>query len=170
MLEQRMIDTITKKENFNKYYRDIYYPKNKEIILEKNKIWRKNNPNKMNIYLKEWRNKNIDKCRELNNQWIKNHREYINKRDKQYYQKYKDQWYEIIKNKNMHFCSKCGYSKCFAAIDFHHIKIKEKGNNLAIIMRRKPTEERIAELDKCIALCANCHRELHYMDNVKEDL
>lgn len=28
-------------------------------------------------------------------------------------------------------------------------------------MRRVPTKERLAELDKVICLCSNCHRELH---------
>lgn len=59
-------------------------------------------------------------------------------------------------------CQKCGYSKCNAALDFHHL-----GNKkfiLSRVMKRiknisELTEEIISELNKCIVLCKNCHSE-----------
>ena len=56
-------------------------------------------------------------------------------------------------------CERCGYNKCIAALEFHHIdpSTKEFGltGNTYGIDRQK------AEADKCMLLCANCHREMH---------
>lgn len=57
-------------------------------------------------------------------------------------------------------CQICGYSVCSAALEFHHLDPKQKDPN----WRRMKTGsfERIKqELEKCILLCANCHREVH---------
>lgn len=51
----------------------------------------------------------------------------------------------------------CGYSKCSAALDFHHINSEEKEG----LRQDWCFEKNKSELDKCVLLCANCHRELH---------
>jgi len=79
--------------------------------------------------------------------------------------KYFESWFKIIKDSGKDKCSVCGYNKCFAAIDFHHIDSSEKKIGMAYLLGRKPTPERISELEKCISLCANCHRELHSSRN-----
>jgi len=55
-------------------------------------------------------------------------------------------------------CARCGYDKCYDALDFHHIG--EKLFALAANWHRswKSIEE---EIKKCELLCANCHREEH---------
>ena len=55
-------------------------------------------------------------------------------------------------------CQKCGYDKCLGAFDFHHINSDDKLFNIA---KRFSPEKMKEELDKCILLCANCHREEH---------
>lgn len=59
-------------------------------------------------------------------------------------------------------CSKCGYNKCIAALEFHHIdsSTKEKDH---FNFRRGLTNSLKSELDKCVLLCANCHREEHHL-------
>ena len=79
---------------------------------------------------------------------------------KMQYWKMKNQWLEIIKTKDMDHCSICGYDRCFAAIDFHHVE-DDKKYNIAAMITLKPTPERIAELSKVIPVCSNCHREIH---------
>lgn len=62
-------------------------------------------------------------------------------------------------------CSICNYDKCIAALDFHHVDPSRKDfniANLANIAFKKNLEAIKAELDKCICVCSNCHRELHY--------
>ena len=56
-------------------------------------------------------------------------------------------------------CNICGYNKCPSAFDFHHLDPMEKDFTISSHMT---SWERIKkELDKCVLLCATCHREVH---------
>ncbi len=57
-------------------------------------------------------------------------------------------------------CSKCGYDKCVGALEFHHLDPSEKEAHWQK-MRLWSKSRLLKELDKCILLCANCHREIH---------
>lgn len=57
-------------------------------------------------------------------------------------------------------CSKCGYNKCLAALEFHHLDPKTKDKNWNSF-RFKFSDKMKTELDKCVLLCSNCHREEH---------
>jgi predicted transcriptional regulator len=57
-------------------------------------------------------------------------------------------------------CEKCGYSKCFSALEFHHKNPSIKDLRFTGI-RYWGIEKAKPELDKCLLLCANCHREKH---------
>ena len=61
-------------------------------------------------------------------------------------------------------CSKCNYDKCVAALDFHHIDPTTKDDSLKNLMRGSWKKIK-TELEKCILLCANCHREHHWSEN-----
>jgi 5-methylcytosine-specific restriction endonuclease McrA len=71
-----------------------------------------------------------------------------------------------IKLKHGGCCSKCGYSKCLAALQFHHIEPINKKFGITEALRssklKYSMEEIQKESEKCILLCANCHLELHY--------
>ena len=56
-------------------------------------------------------------------------------------------------------CTKCGYHKCITALEFHHISSKQF--SISETGRTRSWEKVKAELDKCVLLCANCHREQH---------
>ena len=58
-------------------------------------------------------------------------------------------------------CVICGYSKCNSALEFHHLDPKEKDFSLGEMKQSKWTDEIKKELDKCILVCSNCHREIH---------
>lgn len=58
-------------------------------------------------------------------------------------------------------CSKCDYKKCIDALEFHHIDPKEKDFNISRKGHCTNWERIKLELDKCILVCANCHREIH---------
>ncbi|KFZ25998.1 MAG: hypothetical protein KQ78_01975 [Candidatus Izimaplasma bacterium HR2] len=57
-------------------------------------------------------------------------------------------------------CSKCNYDKCIDALEFHHLDpaIKESGLGNG---NTRSWDKYKKELEKCILLCANCHREEH---------
>ncbi len=57
-------------------------------------------------------------------------------------------------------CQICGYSKCSAALELHHINAKEKSFGIGEKGYTRSWEKVKAELDKCVLLCANCHREV----------
>lgn len=58
-------------------------------------------------------------------------------------------------------CVICGYDTCKQALEFHHRNPKEKEFHIAEL-RSKTIEAIKIELEKCVILCANCHRETHY--------
>ena len=64
-------------------------------------------------------------------------------------------------------CEKCGYNKCIAALDFHHKNPEEKIYDVKSLMNRK-WELIQEEIDKCILLCSNCHREEHWNERRKK--
>lgn len=57
-------------------------------------------------------------------------------------------------------CERCGYNKCLTALEFHHKDpaLKDFGLSGPTILAWETVK---AELDKCLCLCANCHREVH---------
>ena len=58
-------------------------------------------------------------------------------------------------------CQECGYSKCHAAMEFHHLNPDEKDFEWSKL-RKRSWEGIKHELDKCVLLCSNCHREAHF--------
>ncbi|PIR37295.1 MAG: hypothetical protein COV34_03285 [Candidatus Zambryskibacteria bacterium CG10_big_fil_rev_8_21_14_0_10_42_12] len=56
-------------------------------------------------------------------------------------------------------CQICGYNKYQGALDLHHINGK-KEFGIGDKGYTRSWEKVKAELDKCILVCANCHREL----------
>jgi hypothetical protein len=57
-------------------------------------------------------------------------------------------------------CSVCGYDKCLNAIEFHHFNSGEKDFEVSK-MSSFSKDKIVCELEKCLMLCANCHREIH---------
>lgn len=61
-------------------------------------------------------------------------------------------------------CIDCGWSGPLPAFDFHHKDSTQKDFNLS--KTYKKMEEVIAEIDKCVLLCSNCHRVRHWGEKV----
>jgi len=58
-------------------------------------------------------------------------------------------------------CEKCGYDKYFGALEFHHIEPGKKDFSISNAKLTTFSDIVKKELDKCLILCANCHREEH---------
>lgn len=68
---------------------------------------------------------------------------------------------EIIKERGGK-CEICGYDKNIAALEFHHIDKENKLFNIDVRKFSNYTLETLRnELNKCMLLCSNCHREIH---------
>lgn len=63
-------------------------------------------------------------------------------------------------------CEICGYNKCYRALDFHHIDPSTKLFNINANNLSRNIKELYREADKCQLLCSNCHRELHYNEEL----
>ena len=57
-------------------------------------------------------------------------------------------------------CQQCGYCKYQGALELHHLVKTEKSFGIGDKGYTRSWEKVKAELDKCILLCANCHREV----------
>lgn len=58
-------------------------------------------------------------------------------------------------------CQRCGLQD-HRVIDFHHTGEKKYTISLVASSSACSTKSILMELEKCIPLCANCHRILHY--------
>jgi hypothetical protein len=59
-------------------------------------------------------------------------------------------------------CTICGYNRNLAALAFHHTDSEEKDFKLDMrSLSNRTLKSVLAELDKCILVCHNCHAELH---------
>lgn len=58
-------------------------------------------------------------------------------------------------------CVRCGYNKCYDALEFHHTDPTQKEFHLGE-KRGLAFDKLVAELDKCIMVCRNCHAEIHH--------
>jgi hypothetical protein len=91
------------------------------------------------------------------------------------YNKNKDQWREYQKEfkrkyketvneyKQTLCCSKCKETRYYL-LDFHHIDPTTKSIAIGNAWQYKSIEDTFKEIEKCIPLCSNCHREFHYLE------
>lgn len=66
-------------------------------------------------------------------------------------------------------CEICGYDQCIAALDFHHLNPEDKLYEVKELMTRR-WELIQEEIDKCMLVCSNCHRELHHNERERKKL
>ena len=62
----------------------------------------------------------------------------------------------------------CGYDKNISALEFHHKNPEEK--DFTISSFKGSWEDIQRELDKCVMVCANCHREIHNPHSTKQNI
>ena len=77
---------------------------------------------------------------------------------KKYQQKIKDKFIEYKKTLN---CFKCKEYRWYV-LDFHHNENNKEYDVANMWQGRHCWKTIKKEIDKCIVLCANCHREEHY--------
>lgn len=84
------------------------------------------------------------------------------------YEKQKLRWIDRKKKVVLLFggkCSRCGYNKNYAALDFHHTDPCEKEFDWKRL-RLRSWSSVIKELQKCHLLCKNCHAEVHNPNSI----
>lgn len=58
-------------------------------------------------------------------------------------------------------CCICGYNKYKGALEFHHLDPSKKDFGISAKGYTRSWELIKKELDKCILVCSNCHKEIH---------
>jgi hypothetical protein len=66
-------------------------------------------------------------------------------------------------------CTKCGFDH-IAALDFHHEDPSTKEGNVHRFISNGQFAKAYKEIEKCIVLCANCHRIHHHEEKKKPTL
>ena len=91
--------------------------------------------------------------------WYQNNKELTKVRSRENKRKQKDEW-DAYKSKLS--CSHCGASHPSGVIlDFHHVDRTDK-KNVSSLIKNSRFAAAMEEVKKCIPLCANCHRILHW--------
>jgi hypothetical protein len=57
-------------------------------------------------------------------------------------------------------CALCGYSRCLAALEFHHVDRTRKRFAVAAGGVTRALAASREEARKCVLLCGNCHAEV----------
>jgi len=73
-------------------------------------------------------------------------------------QELKGEW---LKYKATLKCTACGFDH-IAALDFHHEDPTQKEHNINRLVSDGRFKKAYEEIEKCIVLCANCHRIHHW--------
>jgi len=142
------------------------YAKNKEQMRARNRKYyqehRRELRLKKNAYVAERRLENPEEVRRREREYYAKHRaQYLQTREKRRQEKI----LKLNEYKATLKCSMCGQSfpNHPAVMEFHHTGKDPKSETIGVIMRENPSSKRLqTELAKCIPLCANCHRRLHY--------
>jgi hypothetical protein len=67
---------------------------------------------------------------------------------------------KIVEEIKVGGCQICG-EKRFPCLDFHHVGDNKEYHIALLLKRGRGLEKLREELDKCIVVCANCHRITH---------
>jgi len=122
-----------------KAYSRKYYRENREKVAEQNRSYRQKNKSEIARKKREYRAKNREKlCQKM----------------REFHRRYKKKMVDMLGGK----CTRCGYSKCIAALDFHHKNREEKEGEH---FWRGHAFFETFDPSKYELLCANCHREIH---------
>jgi len=71
----------------------------------------------------------------------------------------KKNWYsQLMEDK---FCQDCGETDTIV-LEWHHIDPSKKDMSIADMLTRRGKKTILEEIEKCVCLCANCHRRLHH--------
>ena len=69
----------------------------------------------------------------------------------------------IVDKAKANGCKKCGEKRLYV-LDFHHRDPSVKEGTINHMLKSSSYNKLIEEIDKCDVLCANCHREFHYLE------
>lgn len=76
-------------------------------------------------------------------------------------------WFNEIKKSLS--CSICGEERPWT-LDFHHTDSELKDFPVSVLVSRGCKNKIIREMEKCVVLCSNCHRDYHFKEKQAGEL
>ena len=72
----------------------------------------------------------------------------------------------ILNYKKDKRCFKCGWNSFPPILEFHHKKIEDKENDISFLVHYPSKNYDLIkkEMNKCVLLCPNCHKILHFKE------
>ena len=101
---------------------------------------------------------NPEEQKQAQKEWYEKNKSLTAQRAKESRQR-KRIWYNTIMDEKS--CERCGESDN-ACLDWHHVDPSQKEHEVSFLLCNRSREAILEEIDKCICLCSNCHRKLHY--------
>lgn len=86
---------------------------------------------------------------------MKSRTKYLHEWQKKNKARYKNKREQLMHRLKINGCAICGYDKCDAALDFHHVNPGDKKFLLVINGLSRTDKSLVEELNKCILLCRN---------------
>ena len=103
-------------------------------------------------------------CKICQREYKKKH--YYNSKEAHYIRnkQTKDKLKNIVNIKKLKGCYICSesFQQC---LEFHHLDKKDKYEDISVLTKLGSIKKLMTELEKCVILCANCHRKTHYDPN-----
>lgn len=120
------------------------------------------------VYAKAWAAANKEKKAAYMKQWLSDNASHVKEykhKNRQRYRDKKNLWYQELKV--AHCCERCGEDHP-ACLEFHHRDRESKVGDVSAMVRDGYSYKQIlAEIEKCIPLCANCHKKEHWHARAK---
>lgn len=155
MTQEERVSYMKKWREEHRGYAKKYYEEHKERMTQQTRAWGKNHPEQ----LKATRRKYYAEHKPVFSRSSKSY--WKNGGKEQRHRKNQPVHDFVNAYKIEHGCSICGVKglppECY---DFHHIDPRTKIKDLGTIAHSNTLEKAKREIEKCVVVCANCHRQL----------
>ena len=110
---------------------------------------------------KKWKDDNPDRIRKYRRDWYARNKEHAKKKVYERRRELKE-WFKSYRFTMR--CEGCEESDQ-ACLDFHHLDgVGKHGAVTKMVTDGSSRGKILNEISKCMVLCANCHRKLHYYE------
>ncbi len=79
-------------------------------------------------------------------------------------QRNRQQWIDFKRTLKCTFCAEDHP----ATLDFHHTDPSKKDREVSYYVKNYQYARAMQEVEKCLVVCANCHRKLHWEENSRK--
>ena len=98
-----------------------------------------------------------EKHKQSKHDWYEKNKELTAQRSREARLKKREWYLNILSDK---FCEHCGENDP-VVLDWHHTDPTKKEATISWLLQNRSKKAIVEEMDKCICLCANCHRRVH---------